>query len=316
MYSVLIVILAVIGGAIWIYDGVTARPKRKQSQQEEPTYVAYARGICLIALFLICVSIFNIGILTMLVMLTAASAIVWLIDRRFFKAKREKAKQKEPLLVDYARSLFPIFLIVLIIRAFIAQPFRVPTGSLEPTVMPGDLLIVSQFSYGLRLPITHTKILALGEPKRGDIGVFRYPVNPKIDYIKRIVGLPGDHIVYKNKVFYINDKEMKQTFVRDSLDYEPASLGGNIPTKVMNENLDGINHLINIRPTGGATTDFDFTIPKGYYLAIGDNRDNSLDSRYWGLVPEKNFIGKAEFIFMSWDSEDHKVRWDRIGDKL
>jgi signal peptidase I len=311
-FGLLLIIIAAITGIAWLYDAVTNAPKRRKSSQDEPSYVSYARGTFLILVIIILIKVFNVGILTLLVILTVVSFLIWIIDKIYFEKKRKAAKVKEPMLVDYARSLWWIFLLVLVIRAFIIQPFRVPTGSLEPTVMPNDFVAVSQYDYGLRLPITHKKILEVGEPKLGDIAVFRYPANPKIDFVKRIVGVPGDHVVYKNKVLYINGKEAKQTFIKNGYDVEP---GGNIPSKVMEENLNGVKHEILIHDTGylGQSQDFDVVVPKGYYFAMGDNRDNSGDSRVWGFVPEKNLIGRA---FMVWFSWDHGVRWHRIGNKL
>jgi len=307
-FTIFLILALIISGAIWFYSIYTS--KTKPEPEKESEVIAYARGIFLIAVILLVINVFKLGILLILTLLTFGSLLVWLFYK-FFMAKRFKqTKKKEPMLVDYARSLFPIFLIVLLIRSFIIQPFRVPTGSLEPTIMPGDFVAVSQFAYGLRLPVLHTKIVNIGEPKLGDIVVFRYPVNPKIDFIKRVIGVPGDHVVYKNKVLYINGKEMKQTLVKRGEDVEP---GNNIPSKVMMENLNGVKHEILIHDRGGEMANFDFTVPKGYYFMMGDNRDNSADSRVWGLVPEKNIIGKAFIIWFSWNGG---VNWSRIGNKL
>jgi len=307
MSGLFMIIVLIICGIIWLYDAIIYAGKRKKENKPEPALIGYARGIFLLLIIVLLIKFCNVDILTLLVILTFASLIVWLIDKFLFATKRKIQNKKEPLLVDYARSLFPIFLAVLIIRAFIIQPFRVPTGSLEPTVMPNDFVAVSQFAYGLRLPVTYTKIVPIGEPKHGDIVVFRYPVNPKIDFVKRAIGLPGDHLVYKNKILFINGQEMKQTFVRNGFDVEP---GETIPVKVMQENLFGIKHEILIREDGGETGDFDITVPAGYYFMMGDNRDDSADSRIWGFVPEQNLIGKAFMIWLSWE---HGVRFSRMG---
>lgn len=313
LFSLLLIVLMMISGLYWIYDVIARAPVRKRENKEEPSYVAYARGIFLILLVVVLIKVFNVGILLLLTILTVVSFVVWMVDRLCFAKARLAAQGKEPLLVDYARSLFPIFLIVLVIRSFVIQPFRVPTGSLEPTIMPNDFVLVSQFAYGLRLPVTHTKILSIGEPKTGDIVVFRHPAVPGIDLIKRVIGVPGDHVVYKNKTLTINGKVMKQTFLRKGYDEEPAALGGNIPSKVMEENLQGVKHEILLHDHGGEVTKFNFTVPKGYYFVMGDNRDNSADSRVWGFMPQQNLIGKAFMIFFSWD---HGVRWSRIGNSL
>lgn len=255
-------------------------------------------------------STFNFPLL--LTIAVFASGIIWLIDILFFKKQRlaKNPQAKEPTLVEYAHSFFPVLLIVLLIRSFLVQPYRVPTGSLEPTVLPGDFLAVNQFAYGLRLPVTNTKFISIGEPKRGEIAVFRWPVDPSVDFIKRVAGVPGDHIVYKDKILYINGQQATQTLIGDATDYEPE---GNIAVREYSENLAGVEHKILINPVGGETDDIDVTIPPGYYFMMGDNRDDSADSRAWGLVPEKNLIGKAFVVWMSWDSQTHRIRWNRIG---
>lgn len=314
MFAIVMIVITVVTGLYWGYDAIANAPRRRKEEVKEPGIVAYSRGIFLIALVITLIKVFKVGILPLLVILTIASFIVWMIDKAFFKKKREAAKRKEPLLIDYSRSLFPIFLIVLLLRAFVAQPFVVPTGSLEPTIMPGDFVLVTQYSYGLRLPITHTKILNVGMPKLGDIVVFRNPAVPGMDLIKRVAGLPGDHVVYKNKVLYINGKEMKQTFLRNGTDFEPMNIGGNVPSKVMSEDLAGVKHEILLHDTGGELTNFNFVVPKGYYFMLGDNRDDSADSRFWGFMPASAIIGKAQFIFFS--MHDFHIRWSRIGNKL
>lgn len=246
-------------------------------------------------------------ILTIAVLLTGLGC---LLDILFFKKARDKKHKKQPLWAEYSRSFFPVLLIVLIIRSFIVQPYRVPTGSLEPTVLPGDLVAVNQFAYGLRLPVLNTKIVSIGEPKRGDIVVFRWPVDPSVDFIKRVIGLPGDHVVYKNKVLYVNGEEIKQTAVGTGTDYEP---GNDMPVNQYQEVLNGVKYTININPQVMRNDDFDITVPAGQYFMMGDNRDNSDDSRSWGFVPEQNLIGKGFLVWMSWDSETHHIRWNRIG---
>jgi signal peptidase I len=250
-----------------------------------------------------------------LVILTVVSGLIWLIDMLFFARRRKAEAKKMPVLIDYARSFFPILLVVLIIRSFIIQPFRVPTGSLEPTILPNEFVLVNQFAYGLRLPAINTKVFNVGEPKKGDIVVFRFPPNPKVDFIKRVVGTPGDHVVYKNKVLYINGKEMKQTYTKDGVDIEPE---GNIPVQVKEENLSGVKHDIILRKDddGSVGTEVDVVVPKKMYFMMGDNRDGSADSRYWGFVPEANLDGKGFFIWLSWDSSKHRIRWNRVGTKI
>lgn len=255
-------------------------------------------------------------ILTLLVLLTGGIA---LIDWLFFSRRRKAQHRPVPFLVEQARSFFPVFLAVWIIRSFIVQPYRVPTGSLEPTVMPGDFIVVNQFAYGLRLPVLNKKILEVGEPKTGDIALFRFPPDPTINYVKRVIGVPGDRVVYKHKQLTINGKLMPQTLVKETVDMDPDRAP--VPVYEKMEDLAGVKHPIYVWPEGGSDTDFDIVVPEGMYFMMGDNRDNSLDSRKWGFVPEANLIGKAFGIWMSWDASPQvpfyqKIRWDRIGKKV
>jgi signal peptidase I len=249
-------------------------------------------------------------ILTLVVLLTG---IVTLLDKLLWEPKRKHAADnvnagiKIPKFIEYSRSFFPVLLIVLLIRSFIFQPYRVPTGSLEPTILPGDMLVVSQFSYGLRLPVIHKKIINIGEPKRGDIVVFRNPENPKMDLVKRVIGVPGDHIQYRDKVLYINGQQAEQQFIASTVDHEIEQ-----PVIEKQENLLGIKHNIFIWPIGGDNRSYDVTVPDGNYFMMGDNRDDSGDSRYWGFAPEANIIGKAKYIILSWDSQKHQIRSQRL----
>lgn len=237
-----------------------------------------------------------------------------LLDTIFFASKGKNAKSKKlPLLIDYARSFFPILLLVFSIRSFAYEPFRIPSGSLKPTLLIGDFVLVNKFDYGIRLPVTHTKIFSIGEPKRGDIVVFREPPKESRDLIKRVIGVPGDHISYKDKVLYINGKEISQKFEKYSTDAED-NIG---PWEVVQkkENLLGTEHRIYQIPSK-KNDDFAVVVPEGKYFMMGDNRDVSADSRSWGFLPEKNIIGKATRIWMSYDTPKHPVRWNRVGEKI
>lgn len=247
-------------------------------------------------------------IITLAMLITG---VVYFLDK-FWLAKRRAAAgiDKVPTWVDYGRSFFPALFAVWIIRSFIMQAVVVPTGSLEPTVMPVEFVAVQQYAYGLRLPLLHTKIFKTGEPHRGDIAEIRWPVKPSVNFIKRVIGLPGDHIVYKDKVLFINGKKMTQKVIGMSDDVEPT---GNIPVQERIENLDGVKHKIFVRMHGGETSNFDIHVPKGMYFLMGDNRDNSDDSRDWGFVPDRNLIGRGFMIVLSWDKQKKAVRWSRIG---
>jgi len=232
-----------------------------------------------------------------------------LIDLIVFSKKRKQSGNAAGWLVEYSRAFFPVLLAVLLIRSFLVQGFRVPTGSLKPTVLPGDLIAVNQYAYGLRLPVIHKKFYSVGEPKRGEIAVFRYPPDPNQTYVKRVVGVPGDKIAYKNKILYVNGKEIPQSGNGMVVDHENGNF---VMVEKRLEKLNGVIHSIYLRPNRYAR-DFEREVPPGYYFMMGDNRDNSADSRDWGFVPEENLIGKAFGIWMSWDSNQHRVRFERIG---
>ena len=249
-----------------------------------------------------------------LTLIVIISGIISLLDVLFWAKKRRLKDKKQPLIIEYARSFFPVLLLVLVIRSFIVQPYRVPTSSLVPTVLPGDFIAVKQYAYGLRLPVTNTKIIKVGEPKRGQIFLFRYPVDPNLTYVKRVIGVPGDRIVYKDKVLYVNGVEAKQKLIKAThyIDENGVYFSENL----IEEDLNGVKHQIYVQPEGGETQDIDVVVPPGNYFAMGDNRDNSGDSRSWGFVPEENLIGQAFWIFMSWDRNGSgldKIRWNRIG---
>ena len=269
----------------------------------------------------------------LLVALTALTGVIWLIDRLFFRNRRRARAQalertdgsdaerqqrvqealREPLIVEYARSFFPVILIVLLFRSFIAEPFKIPSGSMMPTLLVGDFILVNKFSYGLRLPVLGTKIVSIGEPQRGDVFVFRYP-NPDhdpgkqgLDYIKRVIGLPGDEITYRNKTLYINGKQIAQTDVGPFVGSGDSGrrMAG---SEIHDEMLPRVTHQIlesSLLMPGREGT---WRVPAGHYFAMGDNRDDSEDSRYWGFVPEKDLIGRAFIIWMNWNGGATRLR--------
>jgi signal peptidase I len=270
----------------------------------------------------------------LLVLFTFITGLVWAVDAVLWAPKRRaKVKAlnnaiedvpesvleeaaKEPSLVEISRSFFPIILIVLVVRSFVVEPFRIPSGSMMPTLLVGDFILVNKFAYGIRLPVLNTKIIDIGEPQRGDVFVFRYPENPSVDFIKRVIGVPGDHIVYRNKHLFINGKPAPQKFLDTYIGEGSGS--SNTGSRRLNEDLLGTRHDILIMPGrnvfGG---DFEYVVPQGQYFAMGDNRDNSRDSRAWGTVPEKNLVGKAFMIWMNWDWEkEDYVDWSRLGNVI
>ncbi len=227
---------------------------------------------------------------------------------------------KEPLLVEYGKSFFPVLAIVLVLRSFLVEPFQIPSGSMKPTLEVGDFILVNKFAYGIRLPVLDTKVIDVGDPARGDVMVFRYPSDPNINYIKRVVGLAGDHIRYtSDKQLFINDQPVAQQLLGE----EAGSLGS---VTLYNEKLGEVEHQIRkemnrYRVEPGK----EWVVPQGHYFMMGDNRDNSNDSRYWndpaipkalhGMVPDQNIVGKAFAVWMSWP--DPKVRnlpnFSRVG---
>ncbi len=263
-----------------------------------------------------------------LVLGSLLTGLVWLLDKFVLRGRREAAnaqsiattrhaqtpqKQKnvgyEPWYVEYAKSFFPVLVIVLILRSFIAEPFRIPSGSMMPTLLVGDFILVNKFAYGVRLPVLHTKILEWGEPKRGDVFVFRFPRDPSLDYIKRVVGLPGDHIGYVDKTLYINGKPIDATLEGPYTDGGAYSQPNEFLYK---EDLEGVRHDVIINRSR-PTFDAEYIVPEKHYFAMGDNRDNSNDSRYWGFVPEENLVGKALLIWMNWDFSKSSLDFGRIG---
>ena len=231
--------------------------------------------------------------LIMVIVLTI-TGLIWLLDI-FVLSKKRAANAKDPILVEYSKSFFPVIFLVFFIRSFIAEPFKIPSGSMMPTLLAGDFILVSKFSYGIRVPILNYTMIEVDKPKRGDVFVFHYPPKPSIDYIKRVVGLPGDVIEYKSKTLYINNKKIEQTFV-DKYPYVMNEIH-HIEAKEFKEALGNVNHSILIHDLPGEN--FKFEVPQGHYLAFGDNRDNSADSRVWGFVPEHNLVGRAFFIWFN-----------------
>jgi len=259
--------------------------------------------------------VMNFGIEHALALASVVSGLVWLL----YSLVKGKSDDKLPTTVEYARSFFPIFLIVLLLRAFLVEPFRIPSGSMMPTLLVGDFILVNKFTYGIRTPVTKTKLIELNEPERGDIVVFRWPVNPRLDYIKRVVGLPGDRIRYQKKTLFINDQPMPIDAVGP---YQPEGSGmralGSIEGR---EKLGDMEHQVLVSPvapdfsSGCRFLEYrEVTVPEGHYLMVGDNRDDSNDGRCWGFVPEQNLVGKAFFIWMSWDwKRSGFIAIDRLG---
>ena len=290
---------------------------------------------------------------------TLLTGLVWLLDRfvllgwrrrRVLKAEAATGKpldaatidrlMQEPWWVEQCKGVFPVIAAVLILRSFLFEPFRIPSGSMMPTLLVDDFILVQKFAYGVKEPVTNQTLIPTGHPQRGDVVVFKYPEDPRVDYIKRIVGLPGDRIIYRNKQLFIQPacpsgkdcpsiEKVEQTFL-SSGDF----MQGSVPLERYQEQLGAVSHKLLKNP---AQPDFvpmyfhqvgneadEWVVPEGHYFAMGDNRDNSKDSRFWGFVPEHNLVGKAVFIWISFDFDRDPgsplpgwiptgVRFERIG---
>jgi len=238
-----------------------------------------------------------------LVLATAFTGLVWLLDYFLLRPRRHAAvaaagdvsdqqKEKllaEPTVVEYSISFFPVLAIVLVLRSFLFEPFQIPTGSMIPTLEVGDFILVNKYTYGLRLPVIGTKIVAMDEPRNGEIMVFIPPHQDEY-FIKRVVGIPGDRVRYQDKTLYINGKRQNQTFVAQIPPVSPRYLQ-------YREKLGEVEHMIQRNPFRDTRVE-EWVIPEGHYFMMGDNRDQSSDSRYWGLVSEENIVGKAVAIWL------------------
>ncbi|MEQ8230246.1 MAG: signal peptidase I [Gammaproteobacteria bacterium] len=255
------------------------------------------------------------AVLTALVLV---SGLIWGMDAWLLAPRRRAAAtaqglppdERVPMLVDYARSFFPIFLVVLLLRSFLVEPFRIPSGSMIPTLLVGDFILVNKYTYGIRLPVLNEKIIELGAPERGDVVVFRYPLDPATPFIKRVVGLPGDHVEYRDKRLFINGEEVPReaagTYVGTGASVQHTG------AQIFDETLGGVTHEILLTP-GARSLNGAFDVPAGHYFVLGDNRDNSRDSRFWGFVPDENLVGKAFFIWFSWDGGPN---FGRMGESI
>ncbi|TCG07337.1 signal peptidase I [Paraburkholderia steynii] len=230
------------------------------------------------------------------------------------RARLRDEKLRQPWWLEYTASFFPVILVVFVVRSFVVEPFKIPSGSMVPTLLVGDFILVNKFDYGIRLPITNTKVTEGRPLQRGDVVVFRYPKDESVDYIKRVIGLPGDVVSYEDKQLTINGKPVPETQLPDYFDEERIGYA-----KQFEEDLDGRkNRILNnpaVPPFIVGAEDFPYRdnckydargvtckVPPGNYFMMGDNRDNSADSRYWGFAPDKNIVGRAFFIWMNFSN--------------
>jgi len=376
--ALLVNIAAVVTGVIGTIDIFYHEPKRRQAVRDlaksgnfdklraeqlsvEPTYVEYSKFFFPLLLILVLFLSFSesVNFSLVLVMATFVSGIIWLLDKLFWESSRKQSLAKmikaagkdipeifqdsvsrDPVIVEYSKAFFPIILVIVILRSFLYEPFKIPSGSMKPTLEVGDFVLVNKFAYGVRLPVIHTKIFDTGSPQRGDVFVFRFPgepgvpknqVNPQ-DYIKRVIGLPGDTIMYKNRKLYIKPacaKTEQQCESVKTAEYKMIEADGYHDSNgsrldIIEEDLLGIKHkMLTDRSVGRANyhpickigngQDI-WVVPEGHYFAMGDNREHSSDSRFWCFVPEENLVGKAITVWMHWNSENkYFINFSRIG---
>ena len=322
---------------VCVVDDWFVRPRRAAGVADTPLMsVLYGSLVILIgAAVLRLLLAERLDFSAVLLAITVVTGVIWGLDLLLL-APRRAAAAREPGTVDYARSFFPVALVVLLLRSFIFEPFRIPSDSMMPTLLDGDFIIVNKYDYGLRLPVINRKIVAVGEPQRGDVVVFRWPVDPSVNFIKRLVGLPGDHVEVRDNHITVNGKPVLDvdggkytdgcylnfTLARERLgnhdhtaifcpvaiDRQPLLQGCN------RSNVRGLVCGEDDAPGERRVPLFVGDVPAGQYLMMGDNRDNSDDGRSWGFVPEQNLVGKATRIWFNWDP--HRAGgpiWKRVG---
>ena len=241
-----------------------------------------------------------------------ATGIIWLVDARVLAPKRAEG-EAEPIVVDMARAFFPVIVVVFLIRSFWVEPFKIPSGSMKPTLLVGDFILVNKYTYGIRIPVLNRKVVEVGEVKRGDVVVFRYPLDPSVDYIKRVVGIPGDKVAYRGKLLSINDRQVP---VQASGYYTDAE-SNYVRLPTFTEKLGERAHSMMVVPAEPVVNlsqvrqfphrdnceynddGFTCTVPAGHYFGLGDNRDQSADSRYWGFIPDDHIKGRAFLVWMN-----------------
>jgi signal peptidase I len=297
----------------------------------------------------------------LLTLVTLATGLIWLYDAKFKKPLRkakiadEEQRLQQQLddearerlapqgrVAEFAQSVFPILFVILVVRSFFYEPFRIPSASMMPTMLAGDFILVQKYSYSVRDPLFRQELFRTGTPERGDIAVFKYPLQPNVDYIKRIIGTPGDRIIYRNKTLYLEpacvasnaECPKMQVIARDVKQQDEVYFSRSTPLVRYTEQIGDVTHDILIDPTVAPRTAYfyqqpgtapdEWIVPEGQYFFMGDNRDNSEDSRYWGFVPHENLVGRATFIWMSFEMNRDSsswlpqwvptgVRWHRLG---
>lgn len=301
-----VLIIAAVSGAIVIGDLVFMRSARQASGEAPPPWISSARTVCAWALVIALFwwTILLQGLELALVVGVLLTGVVYALELAFLRKRRLEAQGEEapePAAVEYARSFFPVILLVLVVRSFLFEPFRIPSASMVPTLLVGDFIFVNKFSYGVRLPVVRSKVVDLGEPKRGEVVVFRLPADNKTNFIKRVVGLPGDTVTYRRGVIYINGEPQPIEPVERYTG--PGAEDSRIRKLLLREELGERTHeVLRITNPGFRPREGEWVVPQGHYFMMGDNRDNSEDSRFLdkvGFVPEENLVGRAEIVWLS-----------------
>jgi signal peptidase I len=272
-FPLILVCLVFGSGLLWLLDGIFLAPGRKRLVHElQSKYPQWARE--------------------------------GTTDAGKYKAQVAE-KAREPVIIEYARSFFPVLFIVFVLRSFLVEPFQIPSSSMVPTLLVGDYILVNKFTYGIRLPVVRTKVMSLNEPQRGDVMVFFPPHMNDTYFIKRVVGLPGDTVSYRDKQLYVNGEIVERTPATDEAVLDPRY-------RLDHETLGTANHLMQVDALRPAA-DFTEVVKPGHYFMMGDNRDNSSDSRVWGQVPERDIVGKAFAVWMHWDTLLSIPSFSRVG---
>jgi len=315
--TLIVCLILATSGTLWAADSVLLRYRRSAEGDEQvatPAIFHIAKGVFMLALLpgaYLLRQDFDFELA--MVLAAVFTGVIWLLDRLWFAPARGRAgaPDADPTLVEYSRSFFPIIVLVLVVRSFLFEPFRIPSSSMLPTLRVGDFIFVNKYSYGLRMPVTKTKFVPIGVPDRGDVVVFRLPSAPKTNYIKRLVGLPGDIVRYQDKKISVNGEPVD---LRIEGDYRGPGASGAL---LAVEKLADVEHDV-LLSKGRFGREGEFRVPEGHYFMMGDNRDNSRDSRYDGVgfVPEANLVGKAVIIWMNWDVSNSGPDWGRIGNRI
>ena len=308
-WELIAMVAAGLSAAVIGWDGFAARDARERSDARKGL-LEVAWPVLFIAAMGLLLKFTDFA--AVLLLAAVITGLIWLYDAKFAR-KRRTSDIPEPVVVDMARAFFPVIVVVFLIRSFWVEPFKIPSGSMKPTLLVGDFILVNKYTYGIRLPVLNRKVIEVGPIRRGDVVVFRYPADSSVDYIKRVVGLPGDKIAYRGKRLTINGEAVAVQGAGFYTDSELNFL--RLPTFL--EKLGEKNHQMMIVPAqppvdlaqvrqfahrGNCEYNddgFGCTVPAGHYFMMGDNRDQSSDSRYWGFVPDDHVKGRAFLVWMN-----------------